>query len=176
MDPQLTGLTVSGAELEAIKACLASIRAEVDATCILLLDHSGQVIASRSRKSPAEEMTIGALLAGTFMSSRELSKVLKETEFKTLIQQGDRESIYAEQINGQWILSIIFSKYALLGMVKVIAKRAVGELETILEQVRRGNRDRDRRLSEQMRVSMQDSLDLLFQDLESGSSLPSEVS
>lgn len=176
MDPQLTSLAVSAKELATINACMAKIREDIDATCIMLLDHSGQVLASRSRKTKAEETTIGALLAGTFLSSRELARILKEQEFRSLIQQGPRESIYAEQVGNQWILAIVFSKYSILGMVKVVAKHAVAELEEILAQVRLNNRERDRFLSLKMRDSLDDTLDLLFTDLDAGDNFQAEAS
>jgi predicted regulator of Ras-like GTPase activity (Roadblock/LC7/MglB family) len=166
LDPQLTTLIVPVEELEAIKSCLSAIREDIDATCIMLLDHSGQVLASRSRKTEAEETTIGALLAGTFSSSRELARILREQEFKSLIQQGPRESIYAELIGNQWILAIVFSKYSILGMVKVAAKYAVVKLEAILERVRLNSRERDRHLSLRMRDSLDDTLDILFTDVD----------
>jgi len=142
----------------------------------MLLDHSGQVISSRSRKTEAEEITIGALLAGTFSSSRELAHILKEQDFRSLIQQGPRESIYAEQIGSQWILAIVFSKYSIVGMVKVAAKRAIMELEEILERVRLNNRERDRFFSLKMRDSLDDTLDLLFRDSTNSDNLQTEAS
>ncbi len=154
----------------AIETCLNDIRAEVNATCIMLLDNAGQVIASRSRKFGAEQATIGALLAGTFMSSRELSRTMHEQEFKSLIQQGPSESIHAEQIKNQWILAIVFPKHSLLGMVKMMSKQAVAELEVILERVIRSNRLQDRYFSDRMRDSLQDTLDLLFDGFEADNS------
>ena len=166
IDPQLSNWTITGSELEMIHACLDRVRHEIQATSVLLLDYSGQVIASYNRRGGPSQVSVGALLAGTFSGSRELAKVLRETDFRTMIQQGERESIFAELIEEQWILAVIFSKQTLLGMVKVMSHRAVGELKLVLEQVRSHSKERDRQLSETMRDSLGDTLDLLFNNLE----------
>ena len=168
IDPQLGNLTVTGEELALIRVCLDRVRQEIDTTSVLLLDRGGQVITSYHRRGAPPEVTVGALLAGTFAGSRELAKVMKETNFRTLIQQGDRESIFAELVGEEWILAVIYSRPTLLGMVKVISDRAVGELEEVLKQVKLNSRERDRVLSDQMRASLGTTLDMLFGDLEKG--------
>lgn len=164
MDPQLTGLVVAEDELENIAACLDSIQSDLNATAVLLLDQAGQVIASRSLQRAPELVTIGALLSGTFYSSRELARALKEGEFTTLYQQGPRESIHAELVKDQWILAIIFRKQTLLGMVRVVSKRSVAELATILARVRDSNRTRSSLLEANWQQGFDQTLDLIFKD------------
>ncbi len=166
MDNQLSNLAVTGEEIALIRGCLENMRQEMEATSILLLDTSGQVIASLNRRGAPPETTVGALLAATFSGSRELAKVLHETDFRTHIQQGERESIFAELVGDQWILGVIFSKPTLLGMVKVISHKAVIELTKVLQLVKTNSRQRDRFISDKMRDSLSSTLDLLFDGLE----------
>jgi predicted regulator of Ras-like GTPase activity (Roadblock/LC7/MglB family) len=139
MDAQLTSLIVSEEELKNIDECLERMQTELNATSILVLDQAGQVIASRSMRSKTQWTTVGALLSGTFYGSRELARALQESEFKTLYQQGPRESVYAELIGEKWILATIFRKQTLLGMVRVMSRRIVGDLEQVLERVKKSN-------------------------------------
>lgn len=171
MDTQLSSLTISEAHVARIHECLERMQDELNVTLLMLLDHSGQIIASHRRTSGLEETAVGALLAGTFASSRELARVLKENDFRTLIQQGPRESIYAESVQQQWILAVIFRKQTLLGLVKVMSKVAVTELEKILQDAKLASRDRDRAVGSLMRTSldsMSDTIDMLFKNLETG--------
>ncbi len=172
MDPQLNSLTVGAAELKEIEACLDEMRAEIDATCLMLLDHSGQVILARNRRGGPDETVVGALLAATFASSRELAKVLREHDFRTLIQQGDRENIYAELVADYWILAVVFRKQTLLGMVRVVAHRAARKLTDVHAQAQIADRERDRVVSANMRTSLKDTIDLLFNAPEEPASPP----
>lgn len=167
---QLGSLSVSEPELKEIDDCLDLIRSEIHTTAIMLLDQSGQVIASHHNRGAPEESTLGALIAGSFFSSREIARVLKEKEFKSLTQQGQRETIYAEVISNQWILVVIFRKQNILGLVRVICRQAVVDLQNILEKVKQENRS-GKHLSDRFRPGeLGNVLDLIFKDLESGTS------
>ena len=137
-------MIVPAAQLKKIEDCLNNIQAELHATSILLLDQSGQVLASRNQRGGLPTTALGALLSGTFYSSREVAKALKEEEFKSLYQQGPRESIHAELVGEQWILAIIFRKPTLLGMVRVVSRRSVVRLAQILEETKAVNQQSGR--------------------------------
>lgn len=150
--------------MEVITNCLNKAQDELNATGILVLDQGGQVIACRSMRNAFDASTVGALLSGTFYGSRELARALHEPEFTTHFQQGPRESIHAEIIGDKWVLAIIFRKQTLLGMVRVISKRTVAELEVILKRISENNRTRGKWISTQMRESFEDTLQELFRD------------
>jgi predicted regulator of Ras-like GTPase activity (Roadblock/LC7/MglB family) len=166
-DPQLTGLAVGDAEIAEIEACLDDVRSkeDIETTCLLVLDHSGQVLASRSRKNGPNVYTVGALLAGNFASSREIARALREPDFRTLIQLGEYESFFAELIGDQWILAVMFRKQSQLGLVKLVCKKTVPKLEEILEKSRRASRDRDRKFKFDF-SNAGDAIDQLFSQLE----------
>ncbi len=170
MDPQLSSFIVSVEETGHINECLQDLMAEVKATYIMLIERSGQVISSRTDESEAGKPVLGALLAGSFASSREIARVLNERDFRTLIQQGKRESIFAELIGESWIICVIYPPPTTLGMVQVYSKRAVKQLTEILERVKKESRtNRVSVFSSLMRTSSEvsDTVDLLFKDLAS---------
>lgn len=164
VDPQLTSVIVPEDELEIIGNCLEKAQDELRATGILVLDQAGQVLAYRSMRNVFDPSTVGALLTGTFYGSRELARALHEPEFTTLFQQGPRESIYAEMIGNKWVLAIIFRNQTLLGMVRVVSKRAVGELDIVLKRVLENNQVRGRWFGQQMIDSFDSTLQELFRD------------
>jgi hypothetical protein len=107
---------------------------------------------------------LGALIAGTFASSREVAKLLREKDFRNMFQQGVRDNIFLALIEDQWILCIIFNKGTHIGLVKVLTKKATDELAHVLERVRNTHKARDDVLGSSFRTSMEDTIDLLFRD------------
>jgi len=164
MDPQLTSLIVSISETGNIEECLDRLVAETGANYSMLLDKSGQVVASQGDTDRQDITALGALLAGTFASSREVARLLKEKDFRVLFQQGVRENIFTELIQEQWMLVVMFDKRTHIGLVKVLSKRATDELSSILERVKVESRSRDAVISTNFRTSVEDTIDLLFKD------------
>jgi len=164
MDPQLTSLIVSENQTNAITDCLDRLVSETGASYSMLLDKSGQVVASEGDTNRQDITALGALLAGSFASSREVAKLLNEKDFRVLFQQGVKENIFTELIQDQWILVVIFDKRTHIGLVKVLTRKATDELSTILDTVRQDSRAKDNILSKNFRTSVEDTIDLLFRD------------
>lgn len=164
LDPQLTSLVVPVEELTRIEDVLSRLVEETNGNHALLLDKSGQVIASHGDANRQDTTALGALIAGTFASSREVAKLLREKDFRVLFQQGVRENLFIALIGEQWILTIIFSKETHIGLVKVLVKKASEELQGSLGRVRQTRRVRDDVLGANFRTSMEDTIDLLFRD------------
>lgn len=175
-DPQLTGLAVGQEEIAELDACLEKIKGEVDATSLLVLDQSGQILASRNRRGGPDEVTFGALLAGTFASSRQIALVLNEHDFKTMIQLGETESFYAELISDRWIVAVVFRKQTQVGLVKVVCKKYVPIFEKIYEKAKNTSRRRDVHIKGILTSTQtNETIDLLFASFEKeGAESPSE--
>jgi predicted regulator of Ras-like GTPase activity (Roadblock/LC7/MglB family) len=164
MDPQLTSQIVPSEETARIEECMARLVEDTGGNYALLLDKSGQVIAAQGDGNRQDITALGALIAGTFASSREVAKLLREKDFRMLFQQGVRENIFIALIEEQWILTIIFNKGTHIGLVKVLAKKATDELAVVLDRVRQAYKQRDEVLGSSFRTSMEDTIDLLFRD------------
>jgi predicted regulator of Ras-like GTPase activity (Roadblock/LC7/MglB family) len=164
MDPQLTSQIVPSEETARIEECMARLVEDTGGNYALLLDKSGQVIAAQGDGNRQDITALGALIAGTFASSREVAKLLREKDFRMLFQQGVRENIFIALIEEQWILTIIFNKGTHIGLVKVLAKKATDELAVVLDRVRQAHKQRDEVLGSSFRTSMEDTIDLLFRD------------
>ncbi|MBA3946717.1 MAG: roadblock/LC7 domain-containing protein [Herpetosiphonaceae bacterium] len=164
LDPQLTAMVVPLAEVARIEEVLSRLVDETGGTHSLLLDKSGQVVASHGDANRQDTTALGALIAGTFASSREVAKLLHEKEFKVLFQQGVRENLFIALIGEQWILTMIFNKETHIGLVKVLVKKASEELLDVLGRVRQNRRMRDDVLGGNFHTSMEDTIDLLFRD------------
>ncbi len=163
-DPQLTSMIVPPDEVARIEDVLSRLVDETGGNHALLLDKSGQVIAAQGDTNRQDTTALGALIAGTFASSREVAKLLREKDFKILFQQGVRENLFIALISEQWILTIIFNRETHIGLVKVLIKKATEELEKVLLRVRETRGARTDMLGSNFRTSMEDTIDLLFRD------------
>src|SRR5579883_3022648 len=135
----LTNIVVSEGELGNITRVLGRLTLDTGATHVLLLDKSGQLIATQG---PAGER-----------------------DFRSILQQGVNESIYTSLVGEQWLLVIVFDKQTHIGLVKVLARKATEELERVLERVRVGGRQaKEQVVNVQFRSSVENTIDLLFQD------------
>ncbi len=162
---QLTNLVISDRELAIISTALNKLMNDTNATSVMLLDKSGQVIASQGTGVRHNATSLGALLAGAFSSSRHIAELLGEKDFRTIFQQGLHENIYTTMIGEQWLLVIVFDKLTHIGLVKVLSKKTSDEMGRILERVRADtSRTKSSVINVQFRSSVEDTIDLLFRD------------
>jgi predicted regulator of Ras-like GTPase activity (Roadblock/LC7/MglB family) len=162
MDPQLTSLIVGEEETEIIRQCLERLVAGTEASYGMVLDRAGQIIAAEGETYREAGIPLGALLAGTFASSREVARLLKEPDFRVLFQEGRRENLFTELVDEQWMLVVVFKQQAHLGLVKILSKKATKELESVLKLVRARNAQRRLEMDSTLRTVGRDTVDLLF--------------
>ena len=162
---QLTNLVISDRDLTTISSVLMRLMNDTNAASIMLIDKSGQIVATQGNNTRRNATTLGALLAGVFSSSREVAKLLDEKDFRNIFQQGVQQNIYTSMVEEQWLLVIIFDRLTHIGLVKVLSKKASDELGRILERVRsETTRAKSSVLNLQFRSSVEDTIDLLFRD------------
>jgi predicted regulator of Ras-like GTPase activity (Roadblock/LC7/MglB family) len=162
---QLTNLIISDHELGVISTALNRLMNDTNATSVMLIDKSGQVISTQGTGARRNATSLGALLAGAFSSSRHVAELLGEKDFRTIFQQGVHENIYTTMIEEQWLLVIVFDRLTHIGLVKVLSKKASDELGRVLERVRTDTtRTKSSVINVQFRSSIEDTIDLLFRD------------
>lgn len=161
-DPDLTSMIVGVEESEMIAACLSRLMDETGATYSMLLDTAGQILSSNGDVHEGEMMHLGALLAGSYASSREMAKLLREDNFRVLVQEGTREKVFTETVDDRWLLVVVFDHQAHLGLVKVLAKRATQSLSGILQMVIERNEGRRAELRGDFPRAATDTIDLIF--------------
>jgi len=78
---QLSNLIVSEGELSNITRVLGRLALDTAASHTLALDKSGQLIAAQGQTGQRDLIALGALLAGTFSSSRQVAgRVMKSSQ------------------------------------------------------------------------------------------------
>ncbi len=118
-----------------MRKSIANLRKKSNVDCIILIDESGQPISYSLKDPETPTAAISALIAGNFAAANELSKLVGETEVKSLLQEGEKISIYSCRVANKFILLIIFNSNIRFGMVKLYAHQTIKQLENILKDV-----------------------------------------
>jgi predicted regulator of Ras-like GTPase activity (Roadblock/LC7/MglB family) len=114
-----------------INRVLRELLEQVEAEAVFFCERGGSIIASQSISPQDNEETVAALAAGSFFATLTMAKLVGETEFKNLLHQGEKTSIYMEGLKDDMILVVIFGKDSNPGLVKLYAKTACQQLEPL---------------------------------------------
>ncbi|MBN1878380.1 MAG: sigma-54-dependent Fis family transcriptional regulator [Anaerolineae bacterium] len=129
------GLQLTEEQADEIDILLASLRAEVNARCVLLIEGNGSVL---SVKGVIEDMNIsalGALVAGDFAATASIASLIGEEDaFKLNFHEGAQYSIYSGQVVSGIYLLIVFSPDVRLGAVLYYTKDTLAKLKLIVEK------------------------------------------
>lgn len=164
LDARLSEMVVDEQTNAAISAVLRRLLQASHAGCAMVLDRAGQIIVYEGTEYSDEMMMLGALVAGTYASTREMARILHEDNFRMLLQEGAKEKIFTEAIGDHWLISIIFDRHTHLGLVKVLCDRATTELADILRVTVETNRNRPRLQDSGLARITRDTIDLIFRD------------
>lgn len=163
-DPDLTQFIVDEEASAEIYLVLGRLIKDSQANCAMVLDNAGQILVWDGLSYGDESVMLGALIAGTFASTRQVAKILNEGSFKTFLQEGAREKVFTEAVGDQWLVSVIFSGRSHLGLVKVLCSRAAIDLNHVLQRTLERNRAMPRLKDLGMQIVANDTIDLLFRD------------
>jgi predicted regulator of Ras-like GTPase activity (Roadblock/LC7/MglB family) len=100
---------------------------------VLLVDRTGQLIAQVGADPAFDTQSFASLCAADFEANYALAKLIGEDDFSTLYHQGARESMYLAKIDKGVVLAVVFDKTTTLGLVRLRVKKAVGELNVIID-------------------------------------------
>lgn len=159
----ISSMVVGDPDNRRIAEQLDRMLAEAGASTTMLLDKGGEVIAARGEPIAEDLITLGALLAGTFATSREIARMMKETQFRSLFQQGMKRNMHIELVGEGWLIVILFDKTTHVGLVRELCRQVTPQLEAVLLQVQRQSRVVSG-LNPAFRTSVEDTIDLLFKD------------
>src|SRR6186713_3477588 len=124
----------------AILRALQQFLYDSNARCALLVDRSGQLVATVGEQPKFDPTAFATLTAADFSANDQLAKLIGETDFSSLFHQGERESMYLADVARRVILVVLFDNRTTLGMVKLRVKSTVGELSQVFNDMfTRGN-------------------------------------
>ncbi|MDX9857357.1 MAG: roadblock/LC7 domain-containing protein [candidate division Zixibacteria bacterium] len=150
-------------EIQKIDALLSKLIKGAEAKCALLVDKDGHLITRQGFTHSLDTTALGALLAGSFASTKEIAKLVGEPEFSVLFHQGKKDHIHMNIVGERSILVVIFDDRTTIGMVRLYSKETALELARIFDEVKVKSQD-DTGISSDFSDVAQDRLDDIFQD------------
>jgi predicted regulator of Ras-like GTPase activity (Roadblock/LC7/MglB family) len=150
-------------DIKRIDALLSKLIKGAEAKCALLVDKDGHLITRQGFTHTLDTTALGALLAGSFASTKEIAKLVGEPEFSVLFHQGKKDHIHMSIVGERSILVVIFDDRTTIGMVRLYAKESSQELKRILESVK-DQPEPNSGISGDFADVAQDRLDDIFQD------------
>jgi predicted regulator of Ras-like GTPase activity (Roadblock/LC7/MglB family) len=152
-------------EINAINAILTKMLKGADAKCALLVDKDGHLITRQGFTHSLDTTALGALLAGSFASTKEIARLVGEPEFSVLFHQGKKDHIHMSIVGERSILVVIFDDRTTIGMVRLYAKEASQDLTKVFENLKASDsQDRANDLAGDFAEQTQNKLDDIFQD------------
>jgi predicted regulator of Ras-like GTPase activity (Roadblock/LC7/MglB family) len=122
-------------DFNAITTALKQFLHDTNARCALLVDRTGQLVATVGEQPDFDPTAFATLTAADFSANDQLAKLIGETDFNSLFHQGEKESMYLADVARRVILCVLFDNRTTLGLVRLKMKATVDELTKLFEQV-----------------------------------------
>src|SRR4029453_9041717 len=104
-----------------------------NARCALLVDRTGQLVATVGEKPTFDPTAFATLTAADFSANDQLARLIGETDFTTLFHQGEKESMYLSDVARRVILVVLFDNRTTLGLVRLKMKEVGMELSKLFD-------------------------------------------
>src|SRR3569623_2598738 len=119
----------------AITSALERFLTDCNERCALLVDSTGQLVATVGEKPNFDPTAFATLTAADFSANDQLAKLIGENDFQSLFHQGEKESMYLADIARRVILVVLFDNRTTLGLVRLKMKNTVMELTALFEEM-----------------------------------------
>ena len=119
----------------AITQSLQRFLYESNARCALLVDRTGQLVATVGEQPKFDPTAFATLTAADFSANDQLARLIGETDFNSLFHQGEKESMYLADVARRVILVVLFDNRTTLGLVKLRVRAAVEELNQVFSDM-----------------------------------------
>ncbi len=89
----------------------------------LLVAKDGVSLTEAGDTSYMNTTAMAALVAGMFSATREVARLVGESRFSVLLQQGDNRHIHISLIHDSTMMVIVFEDYQRIGLVRYEARK-----------------------------------------------------
>jgi predicted regulator of Ras-like GTPase activity (Roadblock/LC7/MglB family) len=152
-------------DVERINKALENYQNLSKSRCNMLIDVEGHPVTQVGSTEGINLETIAALVAASFAATKEVAKILGESEFSSLTHQGKHESIQLSIVGDRTILATIFdSEETTIGMVMFYTKELVEKLNSIFGEIK-SRKDAGPKLFKDGLADMSGVLDDMFGDV-----------
>jgi predicted regulator of Ras-like GTPase activity (Roadblock/LC7/MglB family) len=126
-------------DIRQIDGSLGEFIHQADVIGALVIDKGGFLITHKGDMGDLDLTTIGALASGAFMASQTIAGLVKEKNFNSTFQQGEKFSLYILEVDEECMLAIIFTSQTGLGIVKYYSSNVASDIARQLKTARARN-------------------------------------
>lgn len=130
-----TDWTIYEEDYWAINSLLNELLENSNSETVMLIDKTGQLIASVGAEPQFDLTSFASLCAADFEANSQMATLIGEKDFSTLYHQGVDESIYLARVETNVILVVLFDRRTTLGLVRLRVKKAVDSLNSVLKRL-----------------------------------------
>jgi len=154
--------SLAQADHEKIVVLLNAFLRESSARTALLVDRTGQMVATAGEPPEFDPTTFASLAAADFSANDQLARLIGEPEFGSLFHQGETASMYLADIARRVILVVLFDTRTTLGLVKLRVRGTVGELSQVFTEMFARDGGAAPRVEQAFLGDAEDEIDKLF--------------
>src|SRR3989442_11743536 len=122
-------------DFKQIQQHLQAYLRDSNARCALLVDRTGQLVATVGETPRFAPAAFASLTAADFSANDQLAKMIGEPEFASLFHQGEKESMYLADVARRVILVVLFDQRTTVGLVRLKVKQTVTDLAKVFEDM-----------------------------------------
>ena len=127
------GLVINDRQLDRCDDILQKLKDVSGSIFLALISTSGQPITTASEEYHPETLSLAALAASSFAATQQLARILDESEFTLLFNEGRGINLHVSQVTDQVLLLVTFGRETQVGKVRLYSQRAIEVLREIFE-------------------------------------------
>ncbi len=129
------GFVLPTQQLNEVEQRLGRLYNKTGASCVLLIDISGQLISYKGTAEGVDLANLAALAASDIAAVTEMARLVGEQErFNLLFHEGESRNVLISTVGRSFLLVIIFKTSVRIGLVRLFAREAVTELLEVAEK------------------------------------------
>ncbi len=133
----IADLVIYEEDLSRINTCLSALQRKARSAAILLIDTSGQLIASAGGTDGLDTTPLASLAAGSIAAAGALAQLLGEKEFSFVFYDGERKRLHLSLIGSRAILLVLLDQNSAVALVRLQVKKFSREMEDIFTELSR---------------------------------------
>lgn len=120
-------------DVQQLERILQDLLVQSEATSALIIDKGGFLITHRGEAEEFDLTTIAALASGAYLANQTIANLVHEENFDSVYQQGEKFSMFVQNVDEYCLLVLIFRANISVGAVKYFALRQSPRIATQLK-------------------------------------------
>lgn len=158
----MSGWSLRAEDVRRLEHVLGDFLADASARTAMLVDRTGQLIATVGEVPTFDATAFASLTAADFSANDQLARLLGEPEFGALVHQGERDAMYLLDVAKRVILVVLFDGRTTLGLVKLRARPVARALQGIVQELLERGPDAAQSVEGGFAADAADEIDKLF--------------